>query len=406
MKILITIIMLSVSTLFTQPIPNHYNFMAQRDSLYYLLTDNSLMKFYSHEASGEFFLTKYIEGNFPTSTKYTLNDEYFFLAYNDSIFYYKNSFLDEFSFENVFVPSFTVTSLHGFGPYFFIRSGNTYHLYKIVNGTVELVEDSLFNQPLYHVYFTYPFVVIDSDIYKYIENFDFYPVGQTQNLANQGITGNTLIAYQYYIEYPSYVEHSTLFKTIIEEPSFPNFTYSWGHNISQLHQNYGQGLFIPRKNLYYMTWVGVITTYNSQLAYLPTQGDRATITDYYIFLLGNDSLKYSKWNAGSMFYPFSWTDWTSVDDNDQWVNSFELLQNYPNPFNPSTKIRYEIPDRSFVTIKVYDVLGKEITTLVNEEKIAGSHEVDFNGSEFSSGIYFYRMKSGDFISTRKMILLK
>jgi hypothetical protein len=380
--------------------------MDQKDSLYYLLTDNALLKFYSHEASGEFFLTKYIEGNFPSSTKFMLNDENLFLSYNDSIFYYLNGNPWELNFENAFKPGFTITSLHGFGPYFFVRSGNTYHLFKIVNGLVELVEDSLFNQPLYHVYFTYPFVVIDSDIYKYIENFDFYLVGQAQNLANQGINGNTLIAYQYYIEYPSYVEHSTLFKTIIEEPSFPNFTYDWGYNISQLHQNHGQGLFIPRKNLYYMTWVGVITTYNSQLAYLPTTEDRATITDYYIFLLGNDSLRYSRWDTGSTFYPFTWTDFTSVENNYDPVLSFKLFQNYPNPFNPTTKIKYEIPEMSFVTIKVYDVLGKEIATLVNEEKPYGNFEVEFNGHGLASGIYYYRIMAGNFLQTKKMILLK
>jgi len=95
-------------------------------------------------------------------------------------------------------------------------------------------------------------------------------------------------------------------------------------------------------------------------------------------------------------------------------NSFLLSQNYPNPFNPSTVISYQLPVIGFVTLKVYDILGREVTTLVDEEKPAGEYEVEFNasnltsrqGSALTSGIYFYQLKAGDFIETRKMVLLK
>jgi hypothetical protein len=83
-----------------------------------------------------------------------------------------------------------------------------------------------------------------------------------------------------------------------------------------------------------------------------------------------------------------------------------LEQNYPNPFNPSTKIKYQIPVSGFVSLKVYDVLGKEIASLVQEVKSAGIYEVQFDASELVSGVYFYTLKVGDFIQTRKMILLK
>jgi hypothetical protein len=85
---------------------------------------------------------------------------------------------------------------------------------------------------------------------------------------------------------------------------------------------------------------------------------------------------------------------------------YELYQNYPNPFNPSTVINYSIPKTSLVTIKVYDILGKEVATLVNEEKSAGNYSVQFNGGNLSSGIYFYRMHAGSFTETKKLILLK
>ncbi|MBK7629235.1 MAG: T9SS type A sorting domain-containing protein [Ignavibacteriales bacterium] len=97
---------------------------------------------------------------------------------------------------------------------------------------------------------------------------------------------------------------------------------------------------------------------------------------------------------------------TSVDRESNIPNSFSLEQNYPNPFNPSTSIQYAISSKQFVTLKVFDVLGKEIATLVNEEKSAGSYEVNFNASQFSSGVYFYELQTGSFVETRKMILLK
>jgi len=87
-------------------------------------------------------------------------------------------------------------------------------------------------------------------------------------------------------------------------------------------------------------------------------------------------------------------------------SSFALEQNYPNPFNPVTKINYEVPANSFVQLKVYNMLGMEVATLVNEEKIAGTYEVKFDASNYSSGVYFYRLKSTGKDLTRKMILLK
>ena len=85
---------------------------------------------------------------------------------------------------------------------------------------------------------------------------------------------------------------------------------------------------------------------------------------------------------------------------------FSLSQNYPNPFNPSTKINYSVPRSNKVTIKVYDILGNEAATLVNEDKPAGNYSVNFNANKLSSGIYFYRMQAGNFVVTKQLILLK
>lgn len=83
-----------------------------------------------------------------------------------------------------------------------------------------------------------------------------------------------------------------------------------------------------------------------------------------------------------------------------------LAQNYPNPFNPATLIRYQIPESGEVTLKIFDLLGHEVAMIVNEYKTAGTYEVEFNAVESPSGVYFYQLKSGDFIQTRKMLLLK
>ncbi|MCH8032515.1 MAG: T9SS type A sorting domain-containing protein [Bacteroidetes bacterium] len=94
------------------------------------------------------------------------------------------------------------------------------------------------------------------------------------------------------------------------------------------------------------------------------------------------------------------------DEKNLIVDEFNLFQNYPNPFNPTTTINFTISDLRFTILKVYDILGTEITTLVNEEKPAGNYEVEFDASSLPSGVYFYQLKAGSSIETKKMILLK
>ncbi|HMQ70631.1 MAG TPA: T9SS type A sorting domain-containing protein [Ignavibacteria bacterium] len=85
---------------------------------------------------------------------------------------------------------------------------------------------------------------------------------------------------------------------------------------------------------------------------------------------------------------------------------YSLNQNYPNPFNPVTKIKYDLPFEGNVSIKIFDISGRLIKTLINENKVAGRYEVDFHGENLSSGVYYYKIESGDFSQVRKMILLK
>jgi len=94
------------------------------------------------------------------------------------------------------------------------------------------------------------------------------------------------------------------------------------------------------------------------------------------------------------------------EQGDVLPKTYSLSQNYPNPFNPKTNIRFDLPKEGFVTLKVFDILGREVTTLVNQTMNAGSYSVDFDASNLQSGIYFYRLQAGEFTAVKKLVLMK
>ena len=106
------------------------------------------------------------------------------------------------------------------------------------------------------------------------------------------------------------------------------------------------------------------------------------------------------------FDNFSWVPSDVNEGSNNIPEIYSLEQNYPNPFNPITSIEFKIPENAIVSLKIYDVLGKEVVTLMNEEKNAGTYEVNFNASALSSGVYFYKLEAGNFVQTRKMVLMK
>ena len=121
--------------------------------------------------------------------------------------------------------------------------------------------------------------------------------------------------------------------------------------------------------------------------------------------LGNNGYVYAGTGNGVWRRPL--TEVTPVEENQIPIpSSFNLSQNFPNPFNPSTIISWQSPVGSQQTLKIYDVLGNDITTLVNEYKPAGRYETEFNASTLPSGVYFYQLRAGDFVETKKMLLLK
>ena len=95
-----------------------------------------------------------------------------------------------------------------------------------------------------------------------------------------------------------------------------------------------------------------------------------------------------------------------TDKSNEIPLSFTLDQNYPNPFNPGTMISFDVPSKSFVTLKVFDALGREVSTLLAEELSAGAYSRRWNAANVPSGVYFYRLQAGEYVETKRMILLK
>jgi len=155
--------------------------------------------------------------------------------------------------------------------------------------------------------------------------------------------------------------------------------------------------------------IKIVDSQTFELKYSTNEVNASAFSNYLIIEdIDNDTLMNFIWNNSTGLFEYELTTkfLTGIKQYEVTPFSYNLSQNYPNPFNPSTKIQYEIPERSFVTIKIYDVLGNEIDVIANEERLQGKYEIEFNGTSLTSGIYFYQIQAGNFVETKKMILLK
>ena len=178
---------------------------------------------------------------------------------------------------------------------------------------------------------------------------------------------------------------------ICSDPSYPTYNYIWDIKITA---NYN--ITAISKNRYFFTsdngtnWQ-IQSFSGEELNSIQFSDDNVG------WITGNNSLLLKNSNDGI----------TGIKENNLTLpDDYSLTQNYPNPFNPSTKIKYNIGATGIVTLKIFDILGREISTLVNEEKPAGRYEVNFNANNLASGVYIYKLQAGGFIQTKKMILLK
>ena len=155
-----------------------------------------------------------------------------------------------------------------------------------------------------------------------------------------------------------------------------------------------QGIF-QLLNQYAVFWTSTsVSTTKANERYLSYNNASSTSFDWY------KTLKYSIRCIKDEVSDMKETGDNSIPDE------FQLFQNYPNPFNPTTTISYQIHELSYVTLKVYGALGNELLTLVNEEKSSGNYAINFDGSNLTSGIYFYRLSSGSLTDVKKMLLIK
>jgi hypothetical protein len=172
-----------------------------------------------------------------------------------------------------------------------------------------------------------------------------------------------------------------------------NVTLSW---LTATEIN-NQGFEIQRKSSSEIEWTNI--------GFVSGNGNSTEIR-YYSFTDNSLPVGSYSYRLKQIDYSGEFTYSDEVDVIILAVNEFTLKQNYPNPFNPGTRITFSIPNSSFVTLKVYDILGNEVKTLIENELPAGSFDVRFDGSNFPSGVYFYTLTAGDHSKTMKMNLLK
>ncbi len=218
--------------------------------------------------------------------------------------------------------------------------------------------------------------------------------GDSWTKVNNGLTGKLVYALA--------VKGNEIFAGTFNQGVFRsnNNGTSWTHTSLNMDVT---ALTVVDTNLFVGTWSqGIYRLVNQDSTWLPVGLPNAYVTSF----ASNNGYLYAATNNNSVWRrPIS--EITDVKETKGEIpNGFSLAQNYPNPFNPSTTIKYTLAGRQFVAVKVFDILGKEIKTLVNEEKPAGSYTILFNAAGLSSGIYFYKIQAGKYSETKKMILLR
>ena len=190
---------------------------------------------------------------------------------------------------------------------------------------------------------------------------------------------------------------------------FPDSSINHGLNFIdtvKMHSFYSRGNTVLRNTVIYGTSISGAKKWE-----INTTLDMDLIRDDYKFnyrieAIDKGLIPHRSFSPDTGYYIAVFDTTTDVIDIHEPLTLFKLYQNYPNPFNPTTSILYATNSRQLVTLKVFDILGNEIVTLVNNEKPAGEYKVEFDGSNLPSGIYFYQLKAGNYIKIRKMILLK
>ena len=237
-------------------------------------------------------------------------------------------------------------------------------------------------------------VLSDTTYFDVLESYATEPAYENRLVTTED--------FQNIAEQVSGLDLNEFFHQWIYESGYPTYRYSWVSN-QNIDSSYNVNLTINQIGPIFQMPVDVtVRTETSDTTFVVQVNQQANTFQFTLsdepdtVILDKDNWILCKIN----FVP------TDVEENELLPTEYSLSQNFPNPFNPSTKIKYSIPISSQVSLKIFNTLGEEIETLVNEEKPVGTYEVNWNAANLPSGVYFYRLQAGSFVQTRKMILLK
>lgn len=283
--------------------------------------------------------------------------------------------------------------------YYPLHDGNYWEYMDYYLNIIPYEEDSSF----YSIQVTGDTILSNNKHYKILTRRDIPFNGYISRIYER-IDSSTACIYRYSTD-TLFSDNEYLFDSLLAEPG-DTFTGSfWGHS-------FGGGNFFQTVCL--DEYQDTIWNFATAFKDFQDESDIPAVTYTLakgLGFTGGSAWELSYWSTTLRYAEINGNEYgtqiTSIDNikYDQPENYF-LYQNYPNPFNPVTSIECSIPHSGLVTIKVYDILGNEIRTLVNEEKTTGRYSISFDGSDLASGIYFYVLRSKDFIQSKKMLLLK
>ncbi len=391
----------------------------KKDTLYYFLSNKGIEILSRRNNSSPFYLIKTIPKTISGSYDWAFNQKYLLLRVSDSLFLY-----DLFDDLNLILKNkkgVSFTKIYGWGESFLVNKSNSFLILQNNHGTMQEVIDSTFNVVSSSDIFIHPFIVKNGrEIYKYVEFFGLYYIYFMSASTDPGLVfivplGNDRLLYHIFVPDPWGLPiYMNLRIRKLIPPNFPMIfdKGDWGN----IHHNIGKAFEASFKYIHYRDDSNLFTILDQdERKYIQYSlgTSKYRIVDSYIFKL-DSVISYSD------TYPINFQIITHALSEVEYGNEnkliFSLSQNYPNPFNPSTKIKFTIPSLSLwervsegrvrVTLKVFDILGREVAILVDEEKPAGEYEVEFDASLLPSGIYFYRLQSGELVQEKKMILLR
>ncbi len=313
------------------------------------------------------------------------------LIFDDGVFLSTNNGLTwvQTSLNNWSVPSFAIS-----GNYVFAGTYNSGVKYTTNNGTT-WYQTNLFTQTVFALAVSgnYLYAGTRSNLGVYLTTNNGTTWTQTslnnRTVYSLAVSGNNIFAgTASYGVYKSTDNGTTWTQTSLNNRSVSSLAVS-GNNIFAATASYG---------VYVSTDNGENWTQRNEGFGSATSMDALCVFNNYIFA---GTASYSVYRR-----PLDEIITGIKPISEQLPSHYSLKQNYPNPFNPSTNIRYDLPKNGFVKLVVFDALGREVETLVNENQQVGVYEATFNASQYSSGVYYYKLTSGDFLETKKMMLVK